>query len=133
MTFIEVDWDSSDAIYEQIAKQIRSRIIAGEIAPGRPLPAVRTLASDLGVSLNTVARAYRILEEGGFLHIRERSGAIVADPAPRATAAVRLAFKLELRDLVGRMRQAGVGIEEMRRFLEEEARTADAVHRRGRI
>ncbi len=131
MPVIEVDWSSSEAIYEQIARQIRSRIIAGDLPPGQGLPTVRRLSSDLGVSLNTVARAYRILEEDGFLRIRERAGAIVADPAPRASAAVRASFRAELQDLVGRMRQAGVGPEEIRKLLVQEVGNSETVHRRG--
>lgn len=133
MTLIEIDWASSDAVYEQIARQIRGRIIGGELQSGSALPSVRTLASDLGVSLNTVARAYRILEEGGFLNIRDRAGAVVADPAPRAQASVRAAYRAEMRDLVGRMRQAGIDIAEIRQIVADETGGGGAVRRRGRI
>ena len=78
---LTLDWATGEPVYEQIARQIRTRIAAGDLPPGHALPPVRTLASDLGVNLNTVARAYRQLEEQGFVLIRDRSGAEVAAPA----------------------------------------------------
>ena len=110
--------DSATPVYEQIAGQIRDRISAGELHPGDPLPSVRTLASDLGVNLNTVARAYRLLEEQGFVRIRDRSGAEVAAPAVTPDAAARDRLAAELRDVVVRMRQAGIGNAELRRLVD---------------
>jgi GntR family transcriptional regulator len=113
--------DAATPVYEQIAGQIRDRIAAGELQPGDPLPSVRTLASDLGVNLNTVARAYRLLEEQGFLRIRDRSGAEVAAPAAIPDAAARERLAAELRDVVVRMRQAGVTVSELHRLLDASA------------
>jgi DNA-binding transcriptional regulator YhcF (GntR family) len=110
--------DSGMPVYEQIAGQIRDRIAAGELPPGQALPPVRTLASDLGVNLNTVARAYRLLEEQGFVRIRDRSGAEVAAPAVTPDAAARDRLAAELRDVVVRMRQAGIGNAELRRLVD---------------
>jgi len=69
--------------------QVRSRILAmiesGELAPGTRLPAVRALAADLDLAANTVARAYKELEEAGFVETRGRAGTIVSagsDPSP---------------------------------------------------
>ena len=110
--------DSGMPVYEQIAGQIRDRIAAGELPPGQALPPVRTLASDLGVNLNTVARAYRLLEEQGFVRIRDRSGAEVAAPAVTPDAAARDRLAAELRDVIVRMRQAGIGNAELRRLVD---------------
>jgi len=110
--------DSGMPVYEQIAGQIRDRIAAGELPPGQALPPVRTLASDLGVNLNTVARAYRLLEEQGFVRIRDRSGAEVAAPAVTPDAAARDRLAAELRDVIVRIRQAGIGNAELRRLVD---------------
>jgi GntR family transcriptional regulator len=110
--------DSATPVYEQIAAQIRDRIAAGELRPGHALPPVRTLASDLGVNLNTVARAYRLLEEQGFVRIRDRAGVEVAAPPVSAEAGVRDRLAAELRDVIVRMRQAGIGVAELRRLVE---------------
>lgn len=115
---LTVIWDTEEPVYEQIARQIRESVVAGELLPGAALPSVRTLASDLGVNLNTVARAYRLLEEQGFVVIRDRSGAEVAAPqgSPDATAGSKLAA--QLRDLLVRMRQAGVPRDAVERALD---------------
>jgi GntR family transcriptional regulator len=117
---LAVDWSSDEPVYEQIARQIREQIAAGALAPGAPLPPVRTLASDLGVNLNTVARAYRLLEEDGFVKIRHRSGAEVAAPLPRPDASALERLRGDLREVLARMRQAGVPPEEIRRIAEQE-------------
>jgi DNA-binding transcriptional regulator YhcF (GntR family) len=117
---IAIDWKSAEPVYGQIADQVRERIAAGQLRPGDPLPPVRTLASDLGVNLNTVARAYRLLEEEGFVKIADRAGTLVAAPAPSADTESRERLREDLREVLARMRQAGVGPEEMRRLAERE-------------
>jgi DNA-binding transcriptional regulator YhcF (GntR family) len=117
---ISIEWTSDAPVYEQIARQIRARVATRELAPGTPLPPVRTLASDLGVNLNTVARAYRLLEEEGFIRIRSRSGAEVAPPATRAEAPARDRLRAELAEMLSRMRQAGFSPDEIRRLAERE-------------
>lgn len=111
-----VERGSAEPVYSQIARQIRERIVAGELPSGKSLPPVRTLAQDLGVNLNTVARAYRQLEEEGFVRIRDRSGAEVVPPPSAPVGADRERWIAELRKLLARMRQAGLGSDEMRRI-----------------
>jgi len=116
---IVVDRASGEPVYEQIARQIRLRIAVGELPPGTQLPSVRTLASDLGLNLNTVARAYRVLEENGFVRIRSRSGAEVEPPHGRASDDVRRRLRSELKQLLAEMRQAGIGPNSARAMVEE--------------
>jgi GntR family transcriptional regulator len=120
-------------VYEQIARQIRTRIASGELPAGTILPPVRTLASDLGFNLNTVARAYRLLEQEGFVRIQSREGAQVAPPAGEIDAKEKLRLREELRFALVRMRQAGVPPDELRRIVDEELHalhdgSARAVH-----
>ncbi|MBN1478012.1 GntR family transcriptional regulator, partial [Candidatus Sumerlaeota bacterium] len=63
---------------EQIRLGIRQSIASGELAPGDSLPSVRQLAGDLGVNFNTVARAYRDLEQEGLVISRRGRGTMVA-------------------------------------------------------
>jgi len=112
-----------EPIYEQIARQIRNWIATGVLPTGAALPPVRTLASDLGVNLNTVARAYRLLEVDGFVRIRDRSGAEVAPPAKGIDAGAREQLSSELRELLARMRQAGWSAGDLRLFVERELLT----------
>ncbi len=69
--------DSPVPLAEQIRLGIRQAIAAAELAPGDPLPAVRQLANDLGVNFNTVARAYRELEQEGLVISRRGRGTVV--------------------------------------------------------
>jgi GntR family transcriptional regulator len=105
---LTLDWSAAEPVYEQIARQIRARIAAGDLPAGTALPAVRTLASDLGVNLNTVARAYRQLEEQGFVVIRDRAGAVVAAPAAAPDPASLERLGHELSQVLVQLRQAGV-------------------------
>ena len=110
-----VDRESAEPVYGQIARQIRGLIAGGEISAGAPLPPVRRMASDLGVNLNTVARAYRQLAEEGFVRITGRSGAEAAPPSLRLPAGDRRrSLDEELRHLLARMRQAGLSPAELR-------------------
>jgi len=106
---------AEEPVYRQVARQIREMIAFGGLPPGYRLPPVRTLASDLGVNLNTVARAYRVLEQEGFVRICGRSGVEVAAPGSSPAgdeAAPRL--RDSLREVLARLRQKGLGLEELR-------------------
>jgi len=74
---IIIDQDDSRPIYQQIADEIRFLIARGELTENTTLPAVRQLAGDLGVNLNTVATAYRELQNEGLLAIKHGAGAVV--------------------------------------------------------
>jgi len=118
---LTVDGAADEPVYEQIARAIRAQIAVGALTPGTPLPSVRTLASDLGVNLNTVARAYRVLEEQGFVRIRDRAGAEVAAPRTAPDAASLRRLQAELREVLQRLRQAGVPPDEIRRLVDSVA------------
>ena len=118
-----IDWSSAEPVYAQIARQIRSRIASGDLTPGLALPPVRVLASDLGVNLNTVARAYWLLEEEGFLRIRDRSGAEVTAPLRDADPAAVERLRQQLAAVLSRMRQAGLTLAEVRQQAERELAT----------
>ncbi len=108
-----------EPVYEQIARQIRQSVASGALSPGTKLPTVRVLASDLGVNLNTVARAYWLLEEEGFIRIHDRSGAEVVAPARKPTGD-REKLLQELRTALARLRQAGHTREDLRRIVDRE-------------
>jgi GntR family transcriptional regulator len=116
---VVVDRSSGEPVYAQIARQVRARIAGGDLKPGEPLPSVRTFATDLGVNLNTVARAYRQLEDGGFVAIAGRSGVRVAPPAS-AAAAKRNDLRERLRDALAHLRQAGLAPKELERLASKE-------------
>jgi len=69
----------------QAREALRDLIDRGELLPGERLPTVRTLAADVALAPNTVARAYRELEEAGYLEGRGRAGTFVVDEPPPVT------------------------------------------------
>ncbi|MEU2168672.1 GntR family transcriptional regulator [Micromonospora chersina] len=77
-TRVRIDQDSPVPPYEQVRGQLAGMIGDGRLAVGTRLPAVRQLAADLGLAVNTVARAYRELESAGLVETRGRHGTVVA-------------------------------------------------------
>lgn len=74
---ITLDAFSATPPYEQVRAQIAADVAAGDLRPGDRLPTVRRLAEDLQVAANTVARAYRELEQAGVIETRGRAGSFV--------------------------------------------------------
>ena len=73
---ILIDFRSSQPITTQIVEQIRQMITTGVLQPGDQLPTVRQLATDLRVNFNTVARAYRILDEAALISTQQGRGTV---------------------------------------------------------
>ena len=78
---ITVDAAAAEPLYLQIRNQIVAGIATGQLEPGQSLPSVRSLASDLGINLHTVNKAYAVLRDEGYVRMRGRAGAVIADPA----------------------------------------------------
>lgn len=76
---IEIDPGASTPIYMQIVEKLHSLMVAGQLDPGDRLPPVRKLAESLDINFNTVARAYRWLEEAGLLSMCQGRGTFVLD------------------------------------------------------
>jgi DNA-binding transcriptional regulator YhcF (GntR family) len=74
--------------YEQIRAQVAALIGSGRLLPGARLPTVRALAADLGVAVNTAARAYKELETEGLVVTRRRAGTTVASGEHTAEVAL---------------------------------------------
>ena len=106
---IRIDLASAVPAYRQIANAIRTLLVAGTFPVGDPLPTVRQLAIDLGVHHNTVAEAYRVLAEEGWLDLRRRHGAIVLDRSrPRPAPDARRSLLQRLRELTAEAQSAGL-------------------------
>lgn len=105
MNVLSLDPDSPVPPYEQVRAQLAAAIQAGALAPANRLPTVRQLAADLGLAVNTVARAYRELEVAGLIETRGRQGTFVAGaPSESRRLAARAA-----RQFMRRMRDLGIG------------------------
>ena len=109
-----VQIDSPEPVYEQIVRQIRDGVTGGELAPGAPLPPVRQLATDLVLNRNTVARAYKMLEEQGVIQTAGRKGTFVRDGAAEEVTRLKAgnAERL-LRQTIGALTSDGLGRDEI--------------------
>jgi DNA-binding transcriptional regulator YhcF (GntR family) len=97
------------APYEQVRSHLAEAIRQGELLPAEQLPTVRKLAGDLGLAVNTVAKAYRELEQAGLVETRGRHGTVVAgQPSKERRLAAQAA-----RQFVTRMESLGIGEAEM--------------------
>lgn len=76
--WIEIDFNSPEAIYIQLRNQIVMEIAQDRLHDGDSLPSVRSMANTLGVNMHTVNKAYAMLREEGYLKLDRRKGAIVS-------------------------------------------------------
>jgi len=87
---LQLDFHSGLPIYTQIVDQIQSQLANGIIKPGDQLPTVRALAEDLRVNFNTVARAYRLLDEARIISTQQGRGTYIIEiPPPEVTERLR--------------------------------------------
>lgn len=76
---IPINPRSGVPIYEQIKDGLRTLIVTGAVLPDEKLPSVRELAAQLSINPNTIQRAYRELEQEGYLYTAAGRGAFCAD------------------------------------------------------
>src|SRR5215213_1080245 len=82
---VSIDLGAHTPAYRQIASDLRRHLVEERLKLGDFLPPIRQLTLDLGVHFNTVAIAYRMLADEGWLELKRRRGAIViARNAPRS-------------------------------------------------
>jgi len=85
-----LDFRSGIPIYVQVVEHIRQEVLNGDLKPGDQLPTVRRLAQDLRVNFNTIARAYRLLDEAGIISTQQGRGTyILALPPPEVSEELR--------------------------------------------
>ena len=99
---VTIDPRSATPPFEQLRVQVRDAVATGALAAGAKLPTVRALAQELGLAVNTVARAYRELEADGVIETRGRNGTFVAqhgDPTERQAQDAARQFAERIRRL----------------------------------
>jgi len=115
-----LDQRSGVPVYRQLIDQVRAGLAAGSLNAGDQLPTVRQLAVDLAINPNTVLRAYRELELGGFLETQQGTGTFITEKKPRGDEVER---QRQLEQLVGeflaRAGAAGFTVEELLKELRE--------------
>ncbi|HSZ38723.1 MAG TPA: GntR family transcriptional regulator [Trebonia sp.] len=119
MALLALDPKSPMPPYEQVRSQLAAAIESGRVLPATRLPTVRHLAGDLGLAVNTVARAYRELELAGLVETRGRQGTFVAGPPSQTRElAVQAA-----REYLRRIRDLGLDDAEAVAIVRHEAET----------
>ena len=87
---LQIDFRSGLPIYTQIVNQVQAQVISGDLKPGDQLPTVRALAEDLRVNFNTVARAYRLLDEERIISTQQGRGTYITEiPPPKVSERLR--------------------------------------------
>jgi GntR family transcriptional regulator len=121
-SLIRLDFRSGEPIYVQIMEQVRQAVISEALKPGDQLPTVRALAADLRVNFNTVARAYRLLDEAGVISTQQGRGTYILEvpPPDRLGRLRRQSLTALTRRYLAQGLRLGCDPEEIKRTLDEQ-------------
>ena len=107
-------------VYLQIVNQVKYLVASGRLAPGDELPPIRTLAEQLVLNPNTVARAYRELETAGVVTTRRGAGTYVSGTGSPLARRERTRILVERIDaLLAEAGQMGFGLDDLTRLLRQ--------------
>ncbi|MBT3342622.1 MAG: GntR family transcriptional regulator [Gemmatimonadetes bacterium] len=116
---LDLSDQSSETLQEQIVRQIRARILTGELSADEELPSIRAMARQLRVSVITVGRAYERLAQQGLIHARRGKGYYVsAVTSKQRDAMARERLTIELDQLVRAALAEGLDEEDIRGLVE---------------
>ena len=122
---IVIHANAPEPVYEQIVRQIQDRVASGELKPGTALPTVRQLAGDLQLNRNTVARAYKQLEDRGVILTAGRKGTFVREEASSEVERIKTTrAERSVRELVAALLGAGVSRAEIETLFTDALRVA---------
>jgi GntR family transcriptional regulator len=121
---IFIENSSGLPIYQQIVNQVKYLVASGRLTPGEELPPIRVLAERLTINPNTVARAYRELEQEGIVVKRRTAGTYVSDAGSPLARRERLKILTERIDgLLAEAHQMNIDIEEVVALLRQRDET----------
>lgn len=116
---IRIQSKSGIPIYEQIGQQIKEEILAGRRKTGEPLPSIRSLASDLKISVITTKRAYEELEKEGMVYSVPGKGFYVDNPDFQLLEEKRVhGVEEELTKMLVKCQKVGISKEEVKELVE---------------
>jgi len=112
---LELDFRSKVPIYAQVMERIENLVATGVLKPGDQLPTVRQLAADLRVNFNTIARAYRLLDEAGVISTQQGRGTFLLEalPPPKARSLKQTALRGLTSSYLNEAARLGFGPEEV--------------------
>lgn len=115
--FIEIDFNSDEALYLQLRNQIIMGIAADRFHEGDSLPSVRQLADTIGINMHTVNKAYTVLKQEGYVKVDRRRGAVIAIDVDRMRTLEEL--KKELQVILAKSTCKNISKEEIHGLIEE--------------
>jgi len=129
---IKIDPGGFRPLYDQVKSEIRRLAAVGAVRPNDPLPSIRELAADLVLNPNTIARAYRELEQEGLIYTQKGRGSfLTARRAQDKDRALEAYLSRTLDEAIGEVRKFGLGPAEIRKRFEERLRRVEEQDRKG--
>jgi GntR family transcriptional regulator len=118
--FFQIDFANELTIYDQIVRQITFAVAGGVLKENEMIPSVRELARELTINPNTVARAYRQLQDDGVLTAVRGSGMAVAIGAGERCRRGRVELiQARLDQALTEAKQSGLGLQELRMLVKK--------------
>lgn len=117
---IRLSKESREPIYYQVETQLKALIAGGHLKTGAPLPSIRALSKDLGISVITIRRSYQNLEAQGFIKTIHGKGTFVAETKEGMMQEVKISSVYEsFRQAIQNARDYDYGPEEIERIVRE--------------
>lgn len=115
--YIEIDFNSDEALYLQLRNQIIIGIATSQFQEGDTLPSVRQLADTIGINMHTVNKAYSVLKQEGFVKVDRRKGAVIAVDIDKIRALEEL--KRDMQVLLAKSSCKRISREEVHALIDE--------------
>lgn len=118
---LHLDFHSGLPIYTQIVEQVQSQLANGILKPGDQLPTVRALAEELRVNFNTIARAYRMLDEARIISTQQGRGTYITEiPPPKVSEKLKQESLIALTDrFINEAERLGFSAQDVSRMLRD--------------
>lgn len=115
--YMEIDFNSDEALYLQLRNQIIIGIATSQFQEGDALPSVRQLADTIGINMHTVNKAYSVLKQEGFVKVDRRKGAVIAIDIDKMQAIEDL--KRDMQVLLAKSRCKQISRDEVHALIDE--------------
>ena len=115
--YIEIDFNSDEALYLQLRNQIIIGIATSQYQEGDTLPSVRQLADTIGINMHTVNKAYSVLKQEGFVKVDRRKGAVISVDIDKLQAMEEL--KKDLQVVLAKSRCKRISKQEVHALIDE--------------
>ncbi|MFS0590515.1 GntR family transcriptional regulator [Cytobacillus horneckiae] len=116
---LELDLRSRKPIYEQLVDKIKELIIIEVMKPDEQLPSVRSMAQELAINPNTIQKAYRELENQGYIYSVKGKGSFVSPATPQPDIEKLIQVKKELAKYLSEAMFLGMSSEEIINLIKE--------------